>query len=555
MQLLESVTTLPREILAAARSRPERGVTLLDRRGRATSRRSWVELLENAALVARRMAGLGVGPGDRVIVCLPTSQDWFDAWFGAAVRGAWPVSMSPQAATDGGHLSSRRIDAVLSTVDPALVVGVPAFVEKLAGRIQAVTPEQLSRAPEQDATAPDVAPEETAFLQLTSGSTGVPRAVQISHLAAVHNAHAVDEGAGAPWGCRISERAECWVSWLPLHHDMGLVSVLSMMCNGLDLYLMPSNTFLGRPKIWLEHLSAHGNSVAVAPNFGYQMCVERLTPDDVAGFDLSRWQVALSAAEMVRSDTVSAFVDRFAGNGFLASSFRPGYGLAEATVAVTMDRAGKGARVLPMPSGSGGGSGLSDVVSVGPPVMDTAVSITRPDGTLMGAGEVGEVRVQGPGVFSGYYRDAAATAENLVDGWLRTGDRGFLDDGELFIVGRDKDLLIVRGQNIMPHEIEWLAEEEVGGGGALRAAAFSITRDATGEEIVVAVETEAKDPAAVSALVEAVRSRIGRDIGLPLADVIPLRRGRLPRTTSGKVRREELRRRYLEQELERLGTA
>ena len=176
-----------------------------------------------------------------------------------------------------------------------------------------------------------------------------------------------------------------------------------------------------------------------------------------------------------------------------------------------------------------------------------------PDGSPRRDGEIGEVRVQGPSIFAGYYNDPEASAQCLQDGWLHTGDLGFLHDGELYLTGRVKDLIIVRGHNLMPHEIEWLAEEVTGGGGALRSGAFAVSHGASGEEAVLVVEAETRDRDRLEPLAEEIRSRVGRTLSLPLADLVFVRRGKIPKTTSGKVQRRQLRELYLRGEIERLG--
>lgn len=550
--VIDAATSLPAALAAAAKAYPDRGIALLDRRGRLTARHTYAELYAAAGEAAARLAGVGVVPGDRVLVALPSTLDWFSTWFGAVRLGALPVAMTALAA-DEGTLPRRRLDAVIERLSPKLVVGNEALLAAVPQGVLALTPSVLMAGSAASWSAPTPAPTDTAFLQLTSGSTGVPRAVEISHRAVVHNVFALDDAVAAPFGKPQREAIDAWASWTPLNHDMGLNSTLSLMFNGIDLWLSPPQAFLGRPRNWLDLLGTKGNSVSTAPNFGYQLCVERLAGTDLKGLDLSRWRVAFSAAEMIRTDTIDAFVDTFSTCGFRREAFRPGYGLAEATLVVSSDRAGNGPRTLPMPSGAGTGLGLSDVVSTGPPVMDTEIRIVLPDGSSAPECTVGEVRVKGPGIFSGYYNDPEATAAALEDGWLRTGDLGFMEAGELFLVGRDKDVLIVRGQNIMPHELEWLAESVTGGGGMSRAAAFSVARGPQGEEIVVALEVNEREEGGLQKIADEVRSRIGRELGLPLADLVLVRRGQLPRTTSGKVRRDELRSRYLDRSLQRLG--
>ncbi|MCG8456300.1 MAG: AMP-binding protein, partial [Holophagales bacterium] len=299
----------------------------------------------------------------------------------------------------------------------------------------------------------------------------------------------------------------------------------------------------------------HGQSFAHAPNFGFQLCLERLGAAEIEGLDLGSWRYAMTGAEMVRPETVAGFCERFAAAGFRPEAFRPCYGLAEATLAVTLDRQGRGLRTRPLPGKAGGllDPELQEVASVGEPIPDTSVRIVAPDGRTLADGEVGEVRVSGPGVFSGYWNDAEATAEALVESGpereLRTGDLGFLHGGELYFTGRTKDLLIVRGNNVMPHEIEWLAENVTGGGGAARSGAFSIVHGSQGEQAVVVVESQERDEEKLGEMARAIQIEVSEGLGLSLADVRFVRRGRIPKTTSGKVQRRALRELYLRGEL------
>lgn len=545
-----------------ARERPERGVCLFDGRGRPAGRRTWPELLESSRLAAARLAAAGAGPGRPVLACLPTSWAWFDAWMGSLLLGAWPASVAPPGVMGSSESHLRRIAAVLESTGAAHLIAAAGVRDRLRetgadpSDTVVLTPEELSATPPASSVVSASArPEDLAFLQFTSGSTGRPRAVAVSHGAVLHNNRATSEAIGEPHGAPVHEWAEGTVSWLPLHHDMGLVGCLLLsMTLGLDITLLQPTAFLARPRLWLQELSKLGPTYSPAPNFGFQLCAERLRAEEVAGFDLSRWRSALAGAEMVRPDTMAAFADRVASCGFRPEQLRPCYGLAEATLAVTVDVEGRGVRTQEPPEGAEASLDLRDVVCVGRPLRDTRIEIRAPDGTTLLEDRLGEVSVQGPGLFSGYHGDPVATAEVLADGWLRTGDLGFLHDGELYIAGRLKDVLILRGDNIMPHELEWLAETVVGTGGTERAGAFSVSRGPQGEEPVLVVETTVTDAAALAELDHAVRRRVGRDLGLPLADLAFVRRGRIPKTTSGKVRRRELARRYLDAELERLDT-
>lgn len=561
--------TLPQVLDRCARSFPHRGLALFDGRGRSHERHGWADVRDLAHRGAGRLTARGVEPGDRVVVCLPSSWSWMEAWLGALVLGALPVAMAPAGALGSSEAHVRRVAEVVERLDARLLViggGFPEQAHRLGFGVaaaRALAPEELAGTVPASFTPARPAGEDLAFLQLTSGSTGVPRAVEIPHRAAIHNNAASDRAIGAPFGEPAGAWAESMVSWLPLHHDMGLVGCLFMsMTSGLDLWLMNPTTFLARPQLWLEHLGAHGATFAPAPNFGYQLLVDRFGDRSgkralTAGLDLSPFRAALVGAEMVRPETVGDFCRLTSEAGFDPRSVRPCYGLAEATLAVTFDQQGEGLRTLPRPQGAGeaaGGTevGGSEVACLGRPVADTEIRILAPDGSERPEGRVGEVRVRGPGIFTGYYNDPEGTAEGLVDGWLATGDLGFLEDGELYLTGRLKDLLILRGQNLMPHELEWVAEGVTGGGGVERAGAFSVDGGAEGEQPVLVVETGERDPETIERLARDVRVEVGRALNLTLADVVFVRRGQIPKTTSGKVQRRQLERLYTEGRLERL---
>ena len=545
---LNAEQSLPAALSWAAERHPEREIGLFDRRGRDIGRRNYGEVLRSARSTAARLSGLGVGEGDRVVVALPTCWDWFDSWLGALLLGAAPVAVPPRGGW-GSAGNASRLGEIAARLGARMIIGG----EALELSTPVLTPAEIKSSPPGKRfreARPD--PDSVAFLQLTSGSTGVPRAVMISHRAVIHQALAQDEVIGAPFGVRSRELFDALVSWLPLYHDMGLLGIFYSVLNGRDLWMLPPGDFLARPRSWLEVLGDRGTTVAAAPNFGYQLCVERVSEDEASSLNLSSFRAALTGAEMVRPETLQGFGERFGPSGFEARDFRPCYGLAEATLAVTLDRSGEPPRTRPLPAGSDSGLALADSVSTGPPIPDTEVRIVAPDGCPVADGSLGEIHARGPSVFSGYFGDEEATREALSDGWLRTGDLGFLDDGELFLAGRLKDLLIVRGQNLMPHDLERLAEIASGGGGSCRAGAFSIARGVEGEEVVLVVEVSERDPAALVGLEGRVRSRIGRELGLPLADIAFVRRGRIPKTTSGKVKRRELRQRYVDGELPRI---
>ncbi|HYG73773.1 MAG TPA: AMP-binding protein [Planctomycetota bacterium] len=552
--------TLRDAMLGAARLSPTRGITILDRRGQNPERRMYPQLLEMARRGAARLSAIGIQPRDRLLVCLQTSWDLLEIWFGAILCDAYPVLVAPPAALGGAAAHARKIEGLVELLNPrrlicdgALQIELVEFGAPTANSICLTSQEFAGITPSDRVPEPPVTTADLAFLQLTSGSTGRQRAVQIRHANVIHNARAMAEFSKV----KAFTDADAVVSWLPLNHDMGLVGcLLYSLIHGINLFLMRPDTFLARPKLWLQTISANRATMAAAPNFAYQLCIERLAPADLDGLDLSSWRVALTGAEMVHPQTCRLLCEKFKNHKFQEWQLLPSFGMAEATLAVTADRKRVGVRTRPMPAGSERGLGFEEVVCLGSSVIDTDVkisSLSKP-GEFLNDDALGEVWVKGPSVFAGYYNDPAATAETLHEGkWLRTGDIGFLIDGELYITGRTKDVLIIHGHNLMPHELEWLAESVSGGGGSERSGAFSVTRGSEGEQAVLVVEVGSVDAAQLQTAGHEIRTRVARALGLPLADLVFVKRGQIPKTTSGKVQRRELRQRYLDGRLERLG--
>lgn len=539
---------------AAIRS-AKRGIAIFDRRGQKAEFHSYPDVFARAKLTAARLAAAGISAGDKLLVCAPTSWELIDVFFGAVLRGALPTLVAPPGGLGGASAHAKKIEGLVELLGSKRVYCDDATRAELlefdAPRAAALTltPAQLCSFDSSPITLFRPEPKELAFMQLTSGSTGRQRAVMITHANVIANTQAIGHSVFS----KSHTADNSVVSWLPLNHDMGLVGcVLFALTHGLHLDLLRPETFLARPKIWLQLLAQRPGTFSPAPNFAYQLCVERVDCAELAGLDLSNVGAVLTGAEMIRPETCEAFTQKFAPLKFDARSFIPCYGMAEATLGVTADICDAGYRTLAAAPGIAPGEGLSRLVCTGSPMLDTSVTI-RPPGAQdeLGEDRIGEVCVRGPGIFAGYFNDPEASAAALQDGWLRTGDLGFLKDGELYLTGRCKDLLIVHGHNIMPHELEWLAEAAAGGGGAERSGAFSIARGAEGEQAVLVVELfDITRP--LAELEHDIRSRVGKSLGLPLADVVFVKRGSIPKTTSGKVQRAELRRRYLEGKIERL---
>lgn len=522
----------------AAADFPTRVITVFDNRGRRWSTRTFEETLAAVVETARRWVALGVVPGDRILIAMPTSWEWIDAWVGALMAGALPVAAPPAAGLGTGQADIERIERLVKTLRPRYVLASETVRAGLQSSTSLASDELASATPAADLPLAEEKP--AAFLQLTSGTSGRQRAVEISGQAAVHNAMALSDAIMEPLlgdGAKI----DAVVSWLPLYHDMGLIGAfLLAILTGRNLCLLPPHAFLAKPQLWLEQIATRGSVLSLAPNFGYQLCVDRLNGRQPAALDLSNWRAAVCGSEMIHPATVAALESACGAQGFRKEAFRPGYGLAEATAAVTVDKKGRGARTRRF--------GTQEVVCVGEPVGDTEICVAAPNGGARAEGEAGEVLVRGPGVFNGYFDNPQDTRRAFRKGWLRTGDLGFVHQGELYLTGRSKELLIVRGQNIMPQELEWLAEST--GERSSRAAAFSLTGDAHGEQPVLVVETPERDCETLRKRGEEIRDRVGTVLGLPLADLVFVRRGRIPKTSSGKLRRAAARELYLEGRLQ-----
>ncbi|TDT28130.1 8-amino-7-oxononanoate synthase [Streptomyces sp. BK208] len=403
--------------------------------------------------------------------------------------------------------------------------------------------------------------ESLAFLQYTSGSTATPKGVMVGHGNLVRNLRSIH--------LRLGHDADSgMVSWLPPYHDMGLIGgILTPVYGGFPAHLMAPATFVRRPLLWLETLSRTGASTSVAPNFGFEQCLLRITPEQRAGLDLSRWRLALNGAEPIRPDTLDRFAEYFAPAGFQRTALLPCYGLAEATLMVTgaepdeapvvgtFDAAAleAGTARRPGPDGArttrvvGCGAAVADVEVA---VVDAATGRRVPDGT------VAEIRVAGPAVARGYWKRPEAGAEvfgTRVEGepgavWLRTGDLGFRHDGTLFVVGRTKDVIIVQGRNIHPQDVEQTAERVCPGLRAGHGAAFGIPTE-DGEQLALAYEIGGPGAGDPHALLARLRTAVADEHQVTPHTVVLLKRSSVPRTTSGKIQRRACRQQLLELEL------
>jgi acyl-CoA synthetase (AMP-forming)/AMP-acid ligase II len=570
-----ALTTLADLLHYRAANQPhERAYVVLSDRGAEAAEINFAEIERRAGVLAGRIAARAA-PGERALLLCPTGIEFIVGFFGCVLAGVIAVPMMlprRQSARDSSA-------GIVADCAPRLALAPRALIDggrgDLVGRVAAGdlagnlarNLEWLAVDEVVPATAvPDLphapAGDDLALLQYTSGSTSTPKGVMVSHANLLANLAMIKTAFG-------NTRQSTYVSWVPLYHDMGLViNVLQSFYVGSLCVLMAPVAFIQRPLNWLRAISDYRAEVAVAPNFGFDLCVARYRADQMEGIDLSRWKLALNGAEPVRADTIRHFGETFAPHGFAASSMYPAYGMAEATVLISAGRRGAGPAMRTLsrdglqqhralaPRDAGD---TQTVVGCGRALAGERIAIVDPASrSRLGADRVGEVWVAGPNVARGYWRNAEAAASVFdahIDGeaadgeadraeddkgWLRTGDLGFVDEtGELFITGRIKEIVIIRGANHYPQDIEDTVQSCHP---ALRrhgGAAFTIREGDEAEKLVVVQEVERthRNRIAPDEIISHIREAIVSEHEIVPYRIALLRPGALPKTTSGKIQR------------------
>ena len=515
------------------------------------------ELLASSNAVATGLHAFGVAAGDSVALMLRTEKAYFEAFFGSLIAGAVPVPLYPPVRRDEIPDYVRRQGAILRHAEARVVVTFPEM-EKVVTLIRAQVPsvgdvttvERLRHEHPGTVVERSLAPHDTALIQFTSGSTGTPKGVVLSHANILANIRAIGEAIAV-------EPTDVTVSWLPLYHDMGLIGAwLGSLYFGVPAVLMSPLAFLARPERWLWAIHRHRGTVSPAPNFAFDLSVRRISDPDIERLDLRSWRLAFNGSEVVSPETIERFTRRFSAYGFRSDAMCPVYGLAEASVGLTVCPLGSPPRVDRIarhsfeqarqvrPAAPDEPSPLR-FVSCGRPLPGHDVRIVNDSEHALGQRVEGHIQFRGPSVTRGYHRNPEATSASLHDGWMDSGDLGYWADDELFITGRVKDLIVLSGHNVYAQEVEDAAAT-VPGVRQGCVAAFGV-RDATigTERLVVVAESRDRDRVRRDGLRTAVLDRIVSSVGVS-ADVVIIADPRtVLKTSSGKIRRSATRDAYI----------
>jgi fatty-acyl-CoA synthase len=532
------------------------GFNFYDGRGHLSAVLPYSVLRDEAKILARRLLGLGCQRGARVGIIAETEPMFHRFFFACQYAGLIPVALPAgiQLGAHGAYVSQVR--RMLKSCGAALVVTPDSHVKFMSEAVQGLnltmsgTEADFNALPEIDIEFDPLGVDDPAYLQYTSGSTSFPRGVEVTQKTVLSNLTEIAE-----YGLEL-DSDDRFVSWLPFYHDMGLVGfILVPLIGQLSVDYLGSRTFAMRPRLWLKLLSDNGGTISSAPTFGYALCAKRLRPSDIETYDLSRWRAACVGAERINPEPLQDFADILEPCGFDRKSFVACYGMAECVLATSFAPLGEGLKVdlvdremmakhgKAEPS-AGDALSTSAYVDCGKLLPGFEFSILDDDGAELEDRFCGHIHLKGPSVMRGYFQDEKSTSEVLSeDGWLNTGDIGYRIGQHLVITSRSKDVIIIKGRNIWPYDLEVLAQQTKGvkfGG----VAAFSVTSEAREEQAVLVVETREKDTAIRTSIVEGVNREIHAHFGINVQiDLTP--RGTLPRTSSGKLSRSQSKQDFL----------
>ncbi len=534
------------------RTHPDRVHILLYGDGDDPVPLSYGELWQGAMRCAAGLAALGVRAGDRVALMLPTGKDYFFDFFGVLLAGGVPVPIYPPTRPSQLEEHLLRHAGILENAGTRVLITVPearVVAHLLKARAAALhhlaSPDEL--AAQDGAEVLDLRkPEDLAFLQYTSGSTGAPKGVMLTHANLLANIRAMGQAVGV-------SSEDVFISWLPLYHDMGLIGAwLGSRYYGFPLVVMSPLRFLARPVQWLRAIHRHRGTLSAAPNFGYELCLNKLTPEQIEGLDLSSWRCAFNGAEPVIPATLRRFAERFAAIGLRPGALTPVYGLAEAAVGLAFPPPGRGPLIdcvrrdrlvrkglaLPVPENH---ADALQLVACGKALAGYLVRVVDSAGVELPERHEGALQFQGPSATTGYFNNPEASARLFDGDWLITGDRAYLADGDIHITGRSKELIIRGGRNIYPYEVE----QAVGTLPGIRkgcVAVFPAADAGTGtERVIVLAESRETDKPALERLRATVLERSTDLLDGPPDEVLMAPPHTVLKTSSGKIRRTAMR--------------
>lgn len=519
-------------------------------------------LRDEARVLGRRLLSLGLPRGAHFALIAETDADFVRFFFACQYAGLVPVPL-PAAIHLGGHQAMvEKMRGLLSACGARAAMATGPFFDFLAEAAAALkiehvgVPGDFDQLPDSGTTLRPLGPAETAYLQYTSGSTRFPRGVVISQQTVMANLAGI-----TAHGLCVRPGDRC-TSWLPFYHDMGLVGfLLAPLVSQLSVDYLNTRDFAVRPRLWPALISRNRSTISYSPTFGYALCARRMRPADIAQYDLSSWRIAGTGAEPIRPDVLQGFADIFSAAGFRHQAFVASYGMAECSLAVSFAPLDRGLELDPIDadqltekavanpaSENMAGPNIKDMVFCGRVLPGHELEVRDEQGRVLSERQCGVLFVRGPSVMSGYLNDPQATAEVLsADGWLNTGDLGYLVDGQVVVTGRQKDLIIINGRNIWPQDLEVLAEElpEI----RLRdAAAFSVPGTDGEETVVLVVQHRYSGEAQRDLLMDNLRRRVREEFGFDcFVELVPPRT--LPQTSSGKLSRSAARKSFLERQL------
>ncbi len=523
---------------------------------------SYCDLRTQAQGIARRMRNAGLGMGERVAILADTDGDFVRAFFACQYAGLVPVPM-PLPMAFGGRLGYiSHIRRMIESAGASAALCPKALLEMTLEAANGLTLkavgtlEVFDAYTDDGAPLPDITPEALSYLQYSSGSTRFPLGVGVTQRALLSNCRAITQH-----GLKIIANDRC-VSWLPFYHDMGLVGFLLVpVTTQMSVDYVSTREFARRPLIWPTLISRNGGTLSFSPSFGYDLCARRgasgARPDNL---DLSRWRVAGIGGDMIRDSVLSHFSDCFAASGFRKQAFVASYGMAEATLAISfaplntgietdhidLDQLEASAIAAPIKSNGNGASAKRsrNFVYCGPVLPGHELEIRDPDGKVLGERRAGRIVVRGPSLMREYFGNQEETARALsADGWLDTGDLGYLSGDALVITGRSKDLILINGRNVWPQDLEWAVEQEVDGLRSGDVAAFSVDESVSERVVLLAhcrKTSEGDREDLRQAIIETIRAKAGLD-----CEVMLVAPHSLPQTSSGKLSRTQARQLYL----------